>query len=277
MFDHSPLPRLSLFFGVALVAAFASSEAQAQQCREPLCGAGDTFSGSGTDSSGTTYGVCRGCNWFGYCSHQISYCPSGRTLDTSTGECVLDACTGSGGCGALVDLCDPDEVYSTGGTDSTGPYGICANVPSPPLWYRYHRIARCEEGWELQTSTGKCRKTCNYPPDLWIRRAFLKNRYGTAVSSVPAYQPYYVCFEVTNIGLGTSNNFVVRGGALGVSTPPQQTHYRLRPGERREGCLYYQYTPYPATWTVQLMVDATHTNTESNERNNTRNVSVTIY
>ena len=104
-----------------LAALFGASEAQAQQCEEPLCSGGDSFNGSGTDASGVTYGVCAGCNWLGHCSHQVVYCPAGRTLNTSTGECVLDACTGSGGCGAVVDLCEADEVYSNGGTDATGP------------------------------------------------------------------------------------------------------------------------------------------------------------
>lgn len=260
--------------GGLLVAFVGMAEARAQSCSEPLCSAGDTYARGGTDYIGA-YGVCRGCNWLGHCSHQITRCPTGRTLDVTTGTCELDAC-GGGGCGTLAPLCGATETYATGGTDATGPYGICQSFGGWPGFYRSHRIARCRAGWTLQASTGQCRRDCPRQPDLWIRRVFLKDRNGVRVSSVPAYQPYYACFEVANIGLGTSPNFVVRGGGLAVSPAPQQTQYRLTPGQRREGCLYYRYTPHPGTWNIQLTVDPDRAVPESNDGNNSRNLRVVI-
>lgn len=259
--------------GLGIFSLMGLSDAEAQVCAQPLCSSGDTYARGSTDWIGP-YGVCQGCNWLGHCSHQITRCPTGSTLNMATGVCTLDAC--SGGCGGLAPLCEATETYEPGGTDATGPYGVCSHTGGWPGYYQSHRIARCTTGWTLQPASGQCRRDCALLPDLWLRRAFLKDRNGVAVSSVPAYQPYYLCFEVANLGLGASGSFVVRGGGLAVNPAPQQTQAGLSPGQRRQGCLYYRYTPYPATWNVGLTVDADNTVTESNEGNNSRTVQVRV-
>lgn len=268
-----PLARLATAAAGLLVALAAAGEAQAQVCSEPLCSGGDEYTRGGTDWLGA-YGVCRGCNWLGHCSHQITRCPAGSTLDVARGTCTLDAC--GGGCGGLAPLCEADETYATGGTDGRGPYGICRSFSGPPTWAMSHRVARCRTGWTLRASTGECRRDCPRQSDLWIRRAFLRDRSFNPVSSVPAYQPYYLCAEVTNLGLGSSGRFILSGGGLAVSPAPQRSVASLAPGQRRTECLYYRYTPHPGSWNVQLAVDPGNAVSETNERNNTRNFTVRI-
>lgn len=271
MNQPKPLQPLLVLLGLALAGAVAPTSAHAQStCAEPLCSAGDSYERGGTDWMGP-YGVCKGCNWLGHCSHTITRCPTGYTLDIGTGTCRLDAC---GGCGYESPLCDAGEVYQRSGTDAAGTYGVCGNAKGGWGSYLYHRIVRCEEGWTLQTSTGMCKRDCK--PDLVLRRVYLRDASYQEVTEVPAYQPYYVCFEAANLGAATSGNFVVRGGGLAVSPAPQQTQYRLTPGQRRSGCLYYPYTPYPGTWRIGVTVDADDTNEESEEGNNQAVVTVRV-
>ncbi len=256
---------------LTLTAAAWPTGASAQTCQFPLCPSGYSYRSGSIDLLGP-YGTCRSCNWLGHCSHTIFRCPAGSSLNISSGLCTHNVCTG--GCGGELPLCDANETYTRSGTDAAGTYGVCSSGPTPPGGYMSHQLKRCLPGWTLQTATGQCRRDCL--ADLTFRRAFLRNAAGATVTSVIAYQPYYICFEVANNGPGASGPFQVRGGGLGVPVGPVSAQAGLAAGARRTSCLYYSTTPSPGSYVVGLGADATGAVDETIETNNTINVPVNV-
>lgn len=267
--NTSALPCLS-FIALAATLAWAPS-AEAQVCDFPLCAAGSNYNGGGTDSAGP-YGSCKSCNWWGFCSHTLNRCPTGSTLNLTTGNCTHNLC--SGGCGGELPLCDADERYTGSGVDAEGVYGVCQHGPSGPGGYLSHQLKHCRVGWRLQTASGQCFKECL--PDLTLRRSFLRNASGSVVFVVPAYRPYFICVEVTNVGMASSVGFQVGGGGLGVAVAPVTSVVGLSPGATVVSCLRYTTTPSPGSYRVGVSADSTGFVSEANETNNGLIVPVTV-
>lgn len=259
---------------LAVAAILAVSRlAAAQTCNFALCPSGWEYTGGGSDASGP-YGSCKHCSGFPTfaCSHTLQRCPSGSTLNPSTGFCTWNLC--SGGCGGELPLCEADETYTGSGTDASGLYGSCKHCLGFPTFACSHTLERCREGWTLQPATGMCRKDCL--PDLVIKFAWLRDQYGSVVSTVRAGRPYYICADVKNVGLSSSGSCTLAGGGLGVPYTPSASVPALGASASVTRCLYYASAPSPGTWNVGLTVDSTNAVAESSNANNTYTVPVTV-
>jgi hypothetical protein len=253
-----------------IVAVFAISASA--QCNFPACNQeGESFNSKTGDCESSS-----GFPTFAK-SHRVPSCPSGERFDRSTGNCVLDAC--DDGC-EVSRLCRGKEDYSRSGRDRTGVYGVCES--SSGLNYKSHVVRRCEAGFTLNERRGVCVRCRTappprVPPDLTIRRVFLRTtRGGPTVTSVPAGQLYYACFEVANIGSGASGPFLVSGGGLGIRGTPTVTQASLAPGAAREGCLVYRMTPSPGSYRLGITADPLNGVRETREDNNTATLEVSV-
>lgn len=264
--------RASLF---AALAVLISAPAFAQTCDFSVCPSGYSFSGAGTDASGNTFGVCNYCDWWGFCDHQLDYCPSGSTINASTGNCTWNIC-GGGTCGGSLPLCNAGESYAGSGVDASGKtYGSCQTGPSYPGGPIAHELRYCRAGFVLQTGTGQCFKPCL--ADLLIAATYLRDASGTWVGSVKAGSKYQICTLVKNAGnTWAGPTWVLSGGGLGVPVAPTVTKSWLSWNSYVEACLTYATAPSPGTWHVGLMVDSTFAVPELDEGNNTATATVTV-
>ena len=261
----------SLFAALAVLIAVP---ALAQTCDFGVCPSGYSLSSTGTDSSGSSYGVCNYCDWWGFCDHQLVYCPSGSTLNATTGQCTWNICGGSA-CGSGLPLCNSGETFTGTGVDASGhTYGSCQTGPGYLGGPIVHELRYCRAGFVLQSS-GQCFKPCL--PDLIIAASYMRDANGTWVGSVKAGQKYQLCSVVKNIGTAWAGpNWVVAGGGLGVAVGPTVTKGWLAPGAFIEACLTYATAPSAGTWHVGLIADSTGWVTEVDETNNGWTATVTV-
>jgi hypothetical protein len=273
-----------------LALAFVLAQpALAQMCERPLCTGDDTYARSGV-RDGRPYGVCASePNWLGHRSHRLVECPAGHTLNTRTGQCVDDGC--SGGCGQIRPVCPYGSTFQRQGEDAAGEaYAVCGSSSGIGP-YKSHTPVTCREGWRL-IAGGRCQKECGpvsapivsplapeviRRPDLVIKSAYLRTAADRdPVSVLVNGQSYLACFTIANQGNDVSGPFRIGGGGLGVSAAPYQNQTALAASRTRDGCLTYPTTPGPGRYTVQLTVDLLNAVTESREDNNTYDLRVVV-
>jgi CARDB len=269
--------RVSPFAGwsclLPVAALLVASSARAQTCDFPLCASGSSYAPGGTDASGP-FGVCNHCDWWGFCAHELVHCPAGSTLNATTGQCTHNLCLG--GCGGELPLCDAPAVYDGSSTDASGRvYGVCKSCPFYLGGPISHELRYCRSGWSLQTASGQCFKNCL--PDLVIRTGYLRSETGALISSVRVGQKYSICVLVANVGTAWAGpSFRVGGGGLGVPVAPFTTLGWLGPTASAEACVTYATTPSVGTWVVGVTADSTGVIAETDNGNNSFNVTVKV-
>ncbi len=271
---------------LALATLCVPPPAGAQVCDRALCRSGETYRPS--SSFGPNSGLCESRSGLGYTSRTPTSCAEGWTLEAESGRCILDACSS---CGGEAPLCDPDERYTGATTQDGRAAGRCHHGPDPVTQAESFQIKPCRDGFTLIEETGMCRRDCTtlrvidfpvvfpvyFGPDLTIRRAWLRDGgSGEITTRVPTNEPYWVCFEVANIGTTASGPFNVRGGGLGVSFNPRQRHAGLRGRASRQGCVAYPTAPSPGSYRLALEADANEEVTETREGNNDAIVAVIV-
>ena len=133
----------------------------------------------------------------------------------------------------------------------------------------------------LNEARGVCVGSCRLPPsgpppDLSISQTSLRSATGQPVGGVTVGKPYYVCFQVANLGEGKSPTFIVNGEPLGVPRGPSVVLAGLLPGARREGCLRYPTTPAIGIYSLVVTVDPLGTLREAREDNNIATVRLHV-
>jgi hypothetical protein len=119
-----------------------------------------------------------------------------------------------------------------------------------------------------------CFKPCL--PDLTLRSSLLLSASGTVVSSVRAYQPYYLCVDVANEGGSPSGAFKVGAGGLAVPVAPVLAVSGLGPSANTWLCFRYPTTPPPGTYRIGVAADLTHLVAETDEGNNGLTATVQV-
>lgn len=276
----SPARSIAALAGAILCACMGA--VAAAECEVPACPSGDTYRDGYCDSSSGPPTFAR--------SHTRAVCAAGWTLDAAKGTCTRGECCEKA-------LCVPGERYGRSETYRGRPYGVCESGPGLG-GVRSHTMRECEAGWDLDGSTGVCRKRgCGIAispagpivaprPAEVVRKADLTIRdwwvrpdakSGNASNEVKFGQKYQVCFIVANIGLAPSGSFTVQGGGLGVASGPVQHQAGMARGESREGCLDYPATPPPGAYRLIVTVDGPNAVDESNETNNSRSEEITVF
>lgn len=284
--EHSTLSARTLWLGVIMIVAISAfstsrfgspgfapvAQAPASACSFPACNLdGERWN--------PTSGECEsesGPPTFAR-SHHPPACPEGESFDSSTGNCILNACAGDG-CEARV-LCRKGSRYTRHERYHGVDYGVCESRSG--LGYISHEVVYCPKGFTLNTTRGVCVGNCapkkDLLPDLIIRRVFLREfPGGRLVTQIHVGQSYYACFEVANVGAADSGPFEVGGGGLGVPTSPFQRHANLTPGASRVGCLVYRTTPSIGNYLLGIDADSRGTVHESREDNNGATLPVSV-
>lgn len=115
-------------------------------CSKRLCQSGETYRAE--TEPGAAYGWCHR-EVFTYGSHQRRECEAGWTLERVTGLCVKS------GCCPEMQLCASGNRYARSGTSGGRTYGVCEHSSGG---YISHQLVYCEDGWQLDTARGVCRK-----------------------------------------------------------------------------------------------------------------------